>query len=189
MISTDFILSHRGKNVQIDEIVEEAVQSKPKNLKSSCDKRLAVKWEESVWDRFMKLKKENCVIKALEHEVSKYRIKDWQLVSSSLPKNIFAFCRRGLILALPTNVNMCFWKMANSIYASSAIRHKLNCIQSPCVMLLSKMDVLHGITILSYTHYITIYQHLAVKRTLMCLLICLVMIRRRHSLTAMDQIF
>ena len=62
----------------------------------------------------MKLIKENCVIKALEHEVSKYRIKDWQLVSSSLPKNIFAFCRRGLILALPTNVNMCLWKMANS---------------------------------------------------------------------------
>ena len=64
-----------GKNVQIDEIVEEAVQSKPKNLKSSWDKRLAVKWEESVWDRFMKLKKENCVIKVLEHEVSKYRIR------------------------------------------------------------------------------------------------------------------
>ena len=85
-----------GKNVQIDEIVEKAIQSKPKNLKSSCDKRLAVKREESVWDRFMKLKKENCVIKALEHEVSKYRIKDWQLVSSSLPKNVFAFCRRGL---------------------------------------------------------------------------------------------
>ena len=96
-----------GKNVQIDEIVEEAVQSKPKNLKSSCDKRLAVKREESVWDRFMKLEKENCVIKALEHEVSKYRIKDWQLVSSSLPKNIFAFCRRRLILAPPSNVNMC----------------------------------------------------------------------------------
>ena len=89
-----------GKNVQIDEIVEEAVQSKPKNLKSSCDKRLAVKWEESVWERFIKLKKENCVIKALEHEVLKYRIKDWQLVSSSLLKNIvyyIAFCRRGLI--------------------------------------------------------------------------------------------
>ena len=103
-----------GKNVQIDEIVEEAVQSKSKNLKSSCDKRLAVKREESVWDLFMKLKKENCVIKALEHEVSKYRIKDWQLVSFSLPKNIFTFCRRGLILALPTNVNMCLWKMANS---------------------------------------------------------------------------
>ena len=103
-----------GKNVQIDEIVEEAVQSQLKNLKSSCDKRLAVKWEEAVWDRFMKLKKENCVMKALEHEVSKYRIKDWQLVSSSLPKNIFEFCRRGLILALPTNVNMCLWKMANS---------------------------------------------------------------------------
>ena len=46
-----------GKNVQIQEIVEEAVQSKPKNLKSSCDKRLAVKREESVWDRFMKLKR------------------------------------------------------------------------------------------------------------------------------------
>ena len=75
---------------------------------------LPLQREESVWDRFMKLKKENCVIKALEHEVSKYRIKDWQLVSSSLPKNIFAFCRRGLILALPTNVNMCLWKMANS---------------------------------------------------------------------------
>ena len=94
-----------GKNVQMDEIVEDAVQSKPKNLKSSCDKRLTVKREESVWDWFMKLKKENCVIKALEHEVSKYRIKDWQLVSSSLPKNIFAFCRRGLVPALPTNVN------------------------------------------------------------------------------------
>ena len=35
-----------GKNVQIDEIVEEAVQSKPKNMKSSCDKRLAVKRQE-----------------------------------------------------------------------------------------------------------------------------------------------
>ena len=81
-----------GKNVPIDKIVEEAVQSKPKHLKSSCDKRLAVKREESVWDRFMTLKKENCVIMALEHEVSKYRIKVWQLVSSSLPKNIFAFC-------------------------------------------------------------------------------------------------
>ena len=133
-----------GKNVQIDEIVEEAVQSKSKNLKSSCDKRLTVKWEESVWDQFMKLKKENCLIKALEYEVSKYRIKDWQLVSSSLLENIFAFCRRGLI-------------------NSSAIRHKFNCIQSPCVMLLSKTDVLHGATILSYTHYITIYQHLVVK--------------------------
>ena len=65
-----------GKNVQIDEIVEEAVQSKLKNLKSSYDKRLAVKRKESVWDRFMKLKKKNCVIKVLEHEVSKYRIID-----------------------------------------------------------------------------------------------------------------
>ena len=46
-----------GKNVQIDEIIKEAVQSKQKNLKSSCDKRLAVKREESVWDRFMKLKR------------------------------------------------------------------------------------------------------------------------------------
>ena len=63
-----------GKNVQIDEIVEEAVQSKPKNLKSSCDKRISVNWEESVWDRFMKLKKENCVIKALQLEVSNKRL-------------------------------------------------------------------------------------------------------------------
>ena len=114
MISTGFILSHRERMYRLTRLLRRQYSPSRKICKSSCDKRLAVKREESVWDRFMKLKKENCVIKALEHEVSKYRIKDWQLVSSSIPKNIFAFCGRGLILALPTNVNMCLRKMADS---------------------------------------------------------------------------
>ena len=71
--------------------------------------------EEKIWKDFLKLKKENIIIKFLKDHVSSSMTVFWENISSTLPKNIFSFCSRGLILALPKSSNLKTWKECKEI--------------------------------------------------------------------------
>mgnify|MGYP001794852232 FL=1 len=98
--------SHR--NIKIDSILEN-VPSNDISLKQKSKKKMKDEKEGKIWKDFLNLKKENIIIKFLKDHVSSSMTVRWQNISSKLPKNIFSFCRRGLILALPTNSNLKTW--------------------------------------------------------------------------------
>ena len=59
----------------------------------------------------MKLKKQNIIVKFISEICQPSCISSWNKVAISLPKNIFSFLRRALILSLPTNKNLKTWNL------------------------------------------------------------------------------
>ena len=104
-------LASSSSNVISDEIVEQAKASRNKNQKKQAKDLQTKQIMQSTW---IQLKKEDIIIKFLTHNVSLTRITSWQKVVKWLPDSIFSFCRRYLILALPTKCNLKTWNSITS---------------------------------------------------------------------------
>ena len=109
-----YTLSKNQKNVRQDEIVEAAGEGINYVVKKNCNKILKQKTEEATWEEFLNLKKENIIIKFITESLPVQRIRSWQYVVDRMPSNIYSFCRRALILALPTKANLKTWNIAKS---------------------------------------------------------------------------
>ena len=107
-------LASSSSNVISDEIVEQAKASRNKNQKKQAKDLQTKQIMQSTWSEFIQLKKENIIIKFLTDNVSLTRITSWQKVVKWLPDSIFSFCRRYLILALPTKCNLKTWNLTTS---------------------------------------------------------------------------
>ena len=97
-----YTLSQNQKSVSHDEIVEAAGVGMDHVVKRNCDKILKQKTEEATWKEFLDLKKQCIIIKFITEYLPVQRIRSWQHVVDRMPQNIYSFCRRALILALPT---------------------------------------------------------------------------------------
>ncbi len=99
-----------NSNINPDAIVEES-RSEDRLTRESCMNILREKLEIENWDKFMALKKQNILVKFITENCRPSCIRSWNKVVKSLPKNVFCFLRRALILALPTNKNLKTWNL------------------------------------------------------------------------------
>ena len=99
-----------SSNINPDAIVEES-RSEDRLSRESCMNILREKLEIENWDKFMALKKQNIILKFITEICRPSCIRSWNKVIKSLPKNLFCFLRRALILALPTNKNLKTWNL------------------------------------------------------------------------------
>ena len=109
-----YVLSKNQKNVQHDEIVEASGEGENHVQKTNCNKIMKQKLEERTWKEFMELKKPSIIIKYISAYLPVHRILSWQHIVDRMPPNIFSFCRRALILALPTKANLKTWNILNN---------------------------------------------------------------------------
>ena len=107
-------LASSAGNVNSDEIVEQAKAASDENVKKQAKELQKKQIIQSTWSEFLKLKKQNIIIKFLTENVPLTRISSWQKVVKWLPDSIFSFSRRYLILALPTKCNLKTWNMIQS---------------------------------------------------------------------------
>ena len=94
-------------------VVEKAQESNKKS-KAECKRILNQQFVGSTWEAFTKLNKQNLIIAFLLDNCKPACISAWNKVADVLPKNIFSFLRRAVILALPTNANLKTWNMIPS---------------------------------------------------------------------------
>ena len=102
------------KNINSDLLVEEGQKISQGNVlqqKSSCKKLLNAQSDQQNWDLFGKLQKQNILIKFLLETCKPSCLTAWNNLATNLPKNIFSFLRRAMILALPTNKNLKTWNL------------------------------------------------------------------------------
>ena len=85
---------------------------------------------ESSWKSLTGLKKECIIIKFLNADTPSQRIYSWQQLFTRLPDSIFNFCKKYIILALPTKSN---WKIWNQ------------CAHNLCRLFNEKSETLHHI--------------------------------------------
>ncbi len=104
-----YVETHNS-NINPDAIVEES-RSEDRLSRESCMNILREKLEIENWDKFMALKKQNIIVKFITEICRPSCIRSWNKVIKSLPKNVFCFLRRALILALPTNKNLKTWNL------------------------------------------------------------------------------
>ncbi len=104
-----YVETHNS-NINSDAIVEES-RSEDRLTRESCMNILREKLEIENWDKFMALKKQNILVKFITENCRPSCIRSWNKVIKSLPKNVFCFLRRALILALPTNKNLKTWNL------------------------------------------------------------------------------
>ena len=103
-----------AKNINTDCIIEISSAATTKNVRQTAKKTLINERENSIWNEFLKLNKESIIITFLKKNLTSSDIINWQIVCDTLPQNIYSFCRRGLILALPTNANLHTWGQVNN---------------------------------------------------------------------------
>jgi len=98
----------KHKYVENHTIISTSVETE-RSCKSIQNKSI----QDSCWANFVTLKKQSIIITYLTENLGVNRIKSWQKVIHRLPNNIFSFCRRYLILALPTKANLKTWNIIN----------------------------------------------------------------------------
>ena len=98
--------------VEQDHIINQ-VDGNDHNMKSKCISILKQNVDDLTWNDFITLKKQNIIIKFLTDTLAVHRITSWQKTVSNMPNNIFSFCRRALILALPTKANLKIWNISD----------------------------------------------------------------------------
>ena len=106
-----YIQTKTQETVQQDEILESAWSGDQYVDKTKCLKIQKSKIEEQTWTEFVDLKKQSIIIKFITDFLPTQRITSWQKVVDKMPANIFSFCRRALILALPTYANLKTWNI------------------------------------------------------------------------------
>ena len=109
-----YTLSKNQNNIIHDETVETAGPGDNHIVKAKCNKIQQQKVEESTWKEFLELKKQSLIIKSITEFLPSQRIFSWQKIVDKMPSNIFSFCRRAIILALPTKANLKSWNLSTT---------------------------------------------------------------------------
>ena len=120
----------KAKYISNDEVIQAAIKSTKKDKKSECKRLLKNNLNESSWKSLMALKKESIIIKFLNANTPSQRISSWQKLFTRLPDSIFNFCRKYIILALPTKCNLKIWNQ---------------CADNLCRLCNEKSETLHHI--------------------------------------------
>ena len=103
-----------ANNVRADTLVNATIQANPdlenKQISAKIDRTFNKSTTENIWNSFMNLKEQNCIIKHITINCSSKIINMWQSLLTKLPGNIFAFSRKALIFCLPNKSNLYRWK-------------------------------------------------------------------------------
>ena len=91
-------------NIGTNTIIERANSSTNKNKKQICKKIIEQEKEDKSWYHFI-------IITFLNNNIPINRLSSWHKVSLKLPNNIYNFCRKYSILALPTKANLKTWNI------------------------------------------------------------------------------
>ena len=127
----DFINLLPQKNIRSDEVVESAVliSDMVSSVKKCCDKILKSSRQNSILQELLDLKKQSSIIQHISAHCTKSAIGQWYTMVSRLPQSIYQFSRKGLILCLPTKVNMrLYGPRPTMTTAVCAIRNSLSCM-------------------------------------------------------------
>ena len=84
------------------------------SVKKCCDKILESSRQNSILQELLDLKKQSSIIQHISAHCTKSAIGQWYTMVSRLPQSIYQFSRKGLILCLPTKVNMRLWSKADN---------------------------------------------------------------------------
>ena len=82
-----------------------------KQFKAKVDRTFNVNEQNKVWKKFMNLNEQQILISHIIKVCPSKIINMWQALTKRLPSNIFNFCRKALILALPNKSNLFRWKI------------------------------------------------------------------------------
>ena len=104
------------KNIRSDEMVESAVliSDRVRSVKKCCDKILESNRKNSILQELLDLKKQSSIIQHISAHCTKSAIGQWHTMVTHLPQ----FRRKGLILCLPTKVNMRLWSKSDNDHCS-----------------------------------------------------------------------
>ena len=150
----------KGKNIRYDEIVKDAIShsTNDNNITQWCIKLEKNNERKKVWNQFMGLKEQCKIISFILEHCRAMEIKLWQDTVTRLTTNLFAFCRKALILCLSNASNLKRWginpdgmcKLCNNLQTQF---HVL----SNCVNALDRYTWRHNSILY------TIYQHISFK--------------------------
>ena len=117
------------KNIRSDEVVESAVliSDMVRSVKKCCDKILESSRQNSILQELLDLKKQSSIIQHTLAHCTKSAIGQWYTMVSRLPQSIYQFSRKGLILCLPTKVNMRLWSSPTMTTAVCVIKNSHSC--------------------------------------------------------------
>ena len=104
----------------MDEVVESAVliSDMVSSVKKCCDKILESSRQNSILQELLDLKKQSSIIQHISAHCTKSAIGQWYTMVSRLPQSIYHFSSKGLILCLPTKVNMRLWSKSDNDHCS-----------------------------------------------------------------------
>ena len=88
------------------------------SVKKCCDKILESNRQNSILQELLDLKKQSSIIQHISAHRTKSAIGHWYTMVSRLPQSIYQFSRKGLILCLPTKVNMRLWSKSDNDHCS-----------------------------------------------------------------------
>ena len=108
------------KNTRSDEVVESAVlfSDMVRSVKKCCDTILESSRQNSILQEPLDLKKQSSIIQQISDHCTKSAIGQRYTMVSRLPQSIYQFNRKGLILCLPTKVNMRLWSKSENDHCS-----------------------------------------------------------------------
>ena len=104
------------KHINADKIIEtvHSTANRDNQLsKTKCNRELRKQSENNTWAKFIELHKQNLIVKYIIDTCLSSTITSWNRMAEYLPKNIYSFLRRALILALPTMKNLATWNLIN----------------------------------------------------------------------------
>ena len=108
------------KNIRSDEVAESAVliSDMARSVKKCCDKIFESNRQKSILQKLLDLKKQSSIIQHISAHCTKSAICQWYTMVSRIPQSIYQFSRKGLILCLPTKVNMGLWSKSDNDHCS-----------------------------------------------------------------------
>ena len=96
------------KNVRQDELLAKIDVNAPA-VKKILQKENNKNRNENIWNKFMDLREQNKIISFMVDVCPILNINKWQKMSTNLPKNIYNFTKRSLILSLSNGANLKKW--------------------------------------------------------------------------------
>ena len=130
-----------------------------RSVKKCCDKILESSRQNSILQELLDLKKQSSIIQHISAHCTKSAIGHWYTMVSCLPQSIYQFSRKGLILCLPTKVNMRLWSKSDNDHCSlcDQKQSQLHVLSYCQVAFLKICRFLHWIQSLNPHFYVTLY--------------------------------
>ena len=124
-----------------------------RSVRKYCDKILESSRQNSILQELLDLKKQNSIIQHISAHCTKSAIGQWYTMVLRLPQCIYQFSRKGLILCLPTKVNMRLWSKSDNDHCSLCDQKQ----SVTCSFLLSPRKTLHVETQFDTSNYCKIF--------------------------------